>query len=358
MGLLKKILGIFGTKTKRYDFHKIDSLLGPWTPYEGKQCLKGTKIPSKIFLPDAVKEWEEFAGETPISTALFPYWLRISPRTVGFLIREIASGKMYSHKTIPREGKAPHEISMPAPALKGVQRKILKRILEQVEVNSAAHGFVRGKSTFSSASPHTGKRVVLKFDLRDFFPSITLKRVFGMFKSLGFDKKRSWQLAALCCHNGKLPQGAPTSPMISNIICRKLDSRLSALMTKKGYSYSRYADDLTFSGDEKIIRMIKPIKEIISSEGFSIAEEKSKIMRSGARQSLLGLNVNNKVAVPRKKRRILRAMIHQFGSSKKQTEKKPASMSEIMGNLAYIKPAHPEQHAALLRQFKNYMQQI
>lgn len=170
-------------------------------------------------------------------------------------------------------------------------------------------------------------------------------------------KKRSWQLAALCCLDGKLPQGAPTSPMISNIICRKLDSRLSALMRKKGYSYSRYADDLTFSGDEKIIRMIKPIKEIISSEGFSIAEEKSKIMRSGSRQSLLGLNVNNKVAVPRKKRRILRAMIHQFGSSKKQTGKKTASMSEIMGNLAYIKPAHPEEHAKLVRQLENYMQQ-
>ncbi len=337
MGILKWLFG----GGKKYEYGRIEKAMGPWKPYEGGSVLKGTRIPKFLNLPEVVRKWKDNPGEKSISTALFPYWLRISPKMAGFLVKSVAKGGMYERREIPREGKEPRKISVPAPILKFVQKRILERVLMQIPPGESAHGFIRGRSIFSSASPHAGKRVVLKFDLKDFFPSITLRRVTGLFLSVGFDKKRARMLAGLCCFEKKLPQGAPTSPMISNLICRRLDSRLSGLVKKHGFAYTRYADDLVFSGDEKIIRLIRPIREIIGKEGFTVAEEKTRIMRSGSRQRVLGLNVNTKVSVPRKVRRLIRAMVHKRGMPEGGTGWDIDAL--IYGHIAFMKTVHPEQ---------------
>jgi RNA-directed DNA polymerase len=247
---------------------------------------------------------------------------------------------MYKETKIFREGKSDRLISSPGPVLKFIQRRIHRRILEQISIDESAHGFVRGRSIFSAANPHSNHRIVICLDLRDFFPSITSNRVYGMFKAYGFNQKIAAQLTALCCNNGSLPQGAPTSPMISNIICKKLDKRLRALMYKYSGNYTRYADDLIFSGEESISKLVPIIKHIIIDEGFELANEKFRMMRSGSRQRVLGLNVNHTVTVPKKARRLLRAMIHNQSLIE---EKDYDFISYLRGHLAFISSAHPEQ---------------
>lgn len=253
---------------------------------------------------------------------------------------------LYQEKSIPRQGKKPRILSIPDPYLKNVQRRILNRILNKIECHKAANGFMKNRSIFTALEDHAAKRVVIVIDIRNFFDTISAKRVCGMFKSIGFQPQEAALLTKLCCYRNKLPQGSPTSPMIANIICRKLDSRLSGLVRKKGHSYTRYADDLIFSGNEKIVGSLPIIQKIIAEEGFDIAKEKFRIMRSGSRQRVLGLNLNTKVSVPRKVRRVIRAMIH----NQLQQQYPDANMLDFLyGHVGLMASAHPSQARKLKR---------
>ncbi len=342
MGLLN---WLFGKGSHKYNYGRVEEILGPWQPYSGTLNIPSTKLPKSFTIPLSLKKNKEDPDQTTFSAALFPYWLRIDPSLAAFVCRKIKTGEMYKEKQIPREGKNPRIISVPAPILKFIQRRILERLLEQIPIHPAAQGFVKEKTIFTAAEPHVGKRVVLSMDIRDFFGTISFRRVAGMFKRHGIAKKQAFLLAGLCCYQKKLPQGAPTSPAISNIVCKRLDSRLAGLCRKHGFSYSRYADDLIFSSENgKILRFIKIFKEIIQKEGFTVAEEKTLIRRSGSRQQILGLNVNTKVSVPRKARRLIRAMVH-----KQAQEGRPDGemVDFLLGHAAFMKPAHPEQAAKL-----------
>ncbi|HBC89598.1 MAG TPA: hypothetical protein DCZ94_21890 [Lentisphaeria bacterium] len=347
MGLLN---WLFGKKSHKYNYGRVEKILGPWKTYSGTLCIPGTKLPKSFTVPPSLKKNKDDAEQTTLSAALFPYWLRIDPSLAGFVLSKIKSEEMYKQKEIPREGKAPRIISVPAPILKFIQKRILARMLEQIEIHPAAHGFVKGRTIFSAAEPHVGKRIVLSIDLRDFFGTISFKRVAGMFKAYGIAKKQAFLLAGLCCYQKKLPQGAPTSPAISNIVCKRLDSRLAGLCRKHNINYTRYADDLVFSGDGRMLRFLKVFKEIVQKEGFAVADEKTFIRRSGSRQKVLGLNVNTKVSVPRKARRIIRAMVH-----KQSQEKKPDDemIAFLLGHAAFMKPVHPEQAAKLKNILEN-----
>lgn len=281
--------------------------------------------------------------------------LAMRPAFAWFLVKGIAAGERYREKAIAREGKPPRIISIPDPVLKNVQRRILSRILNNIKINNAAHGFIKQRSIFSAMAPHAGKRIVVVLDIRDFFGTITAKRVFGMFRSNGFETRESAVLTKLSCYQDKLPQGAPTSPMIANIICRKLDSRLQGLTSKKGYSYTRYADDLIFSGDERLLRLLPLIRQIITEEGFGTAEEKFRIMRSGSRQQALGLNVNTIVSIPRKVRRLVRAMVHR----QLQTETLDESMMDFLyGHVGLMASAHPSQSRKLKRKLNKIRKRL
>lgn len=338
MGFLRWLRRRFGGR-RRYPYGRIRRTLGAWEPYGGQCCLGRTRLPQYIELPEAAAKWGGKPGNRRTNGVLLPCWLRIDPVLAGFLLKRIQAGDMYRVTNVEREGKPPRIIAEPAPVLKFVQRRILRRVLEQVRVHEAAHGFVRGRSVFSNATPHTGREVVVTMDLRDFFPSITFRRVAGLFCALGLTRENALMLGGLCCYRGSLPQGAPTSPMVSNLICWRLDSRLSGLVAKHGGHYTRYADDLTFSGDAALLSVLPLVRRIIREEGFAWAPEKFRIQRRGSRQMVTGLVVNDVVSVPRRVRRYLRAMVHRQALSGGGDE---GMRRFLLGHINFMRPAHPD----------------
>ena len=205
-------------------------------------------------------------------------------------------------------------IHAPDHRLKPIQRHILERILYKFPVHKSAHGFVEARSILTHSSFHVRKNAVLKIDIADFFPSITSERVLELFRSLSkrvrFTEFAAHRLMELTTYKGTLPQGAPTSPYIANLVCKRMDKRLYKFAKVCGLKYSRYADDITFSGSDVNGSMIHTIKKIIGEEGFRINDEKTRVMGKGTRQIVTGLVVNEKLGIGRRKYRILRALVN------------------------------------------------
>ncbi|MDP6443161.1 MAG: reverse transcriptase domain-containing protein, partial [Pirellulaceae bacterium] len=239
----------------------------------------------------------------------------------------------YRQFTVAKKTGGVRTISAPMPRLKRVQEWILHSLLENVELHEAVHGFRKGRSIVTNAEPHVGAAVVVNLDLENFFPTVTYPRVKGLFRSLGFSESVATLFALVCTEpdrkevtvdgdtyhvatsERRLPQGAPTSPAITNILCRGMDARLQSLAVKLGFRYSRYADDLTFSGDaaanERVGQLLRRARFVVGEEGFTIHPRKTRILRPGRRQEVTGLTVNERVAVSRKDLRRFRAVLHQ-----------------------------------------------
>lgn len=223
--------------------------------------------------------------------------------------------KYYKPFYISKKSGGSREIIAPIRGLKNVQRRILRQILYNnkfYRIHSYAYGFRRGKSIISNAYQHSKKNLILKLDIKDFFPSIKYDRIKEMFDYLGMNSKVSKYITELVTFNEKLPQGAPTSPYISNMVCKKLDTRLFRYARKCRIKYSRYADDLTFSGNSINGKFIGGVIRIIKDEGFSINYNKKRIIGQGAKQIVTGLVVNEKVGIGRKKYRLIRSLIHKY----------------------------------------------
>ncbi len=259
----------------------------------------------------------------------------ITLNELRFLSYDRATSKVshYKHFQIAKKTGGFRNISAPMPRLKRVQYWVLENILSKVPLHDAAHGFIGGRSILTNAQPHVGKDVVLNLDLKDFFPTISYRRVKGLFHQAGYSESLATVLALICCEpdvqevemDGEhyfvqqgerhLPQGAPTSPMISNIICRSLDRRLQGLATKYGFTYTRYADDLTFSGNEEARRAVKKllwgVQNIVTAEGFVLHPDKTRIMGKGRKQEVTGLVVNERLSVDRKTIKAFRSLLHQ-----------------------------------------------
>ena len=247
--------------------------------------------------------------------------------------RKVSKVDHYMRFTVPKKTGGVREIAAPMPRLKRAQYWILGNILTPLTAHDAAHGFRAGRSILTNANPHTGRRVVINIDLKDFFPSITYQRVKGFFVSLGYAEKVAVALALICTDGEReklhvdgqtwsiargerrLPQGAPTSPAIANAIANRLDKRVIAAAHKLGFTYTRYADDMTFSGDAKpksrdVGRLLWQLRKIAEAEGFTFNDTKTRIMGSGSRQDVTGLVVNQRPAVARGERRRFRAWLH------------------------------------------------
>lgn len=246
----------------------------------------------------------------------------------------------YSRFTIPKRRGGARSIEAPSDALKSLQRSVLRRLLNPLPFHAAATGFVPGRSIVDNARPHAGRGVVINIDLENFFPSITAEQVRKAFRSLGWGRAAAAILTNICTHEGRLPQGAPTSPALSNLACRRLDARLAALVKKAGGGYTRYADDITVSfhrfGRNKPLRpkpadrearprsprsisrgYLSIIKRIIEDEGFRIQmKKKVRVQRSHQRQTATGLVLNREVNLPRALRRRIRAMRHRRQSGR------------------------------------------
>lgn len=218
--------------------------------------------------------------------------------------------RFYKCFRIPKASGEWREINAPTLPLKECQRWILKNILESIPISDSAHGFKKGKSILTNASVHVGNRLVLNVDVKDFFPSITWRKVFQLFRDLGYSRKVAFHLARIVTLHETLPQGAPTSPLISNVIVRKLDRRLSRLAEKLGYKYSRYADDISFSGETGLVSLLPLLRRLLKDEGFELNKEKVRVMRSQRRQEVTGLVVNSVPSLKKSHLRWLRQQIY------------------------------------------------
>lgn len=347
---------------------------GPW---DATGWLKGTtdvdlsrhKTGKKVQTRNNVPEIADLAGLRKLLAIR-------SPNQLGwFLLATDAEDGPYTKFTIPKRGGEPRTICAPKPQLKWVQRRILEMILAKVPAHPAAHGFVEGRSTVTNAAHHRGAVVVVKFDLKDFFPTIHYFRVLGLFASLGYPvgnakfgtKDRSFQiapaLARLCCYTpdpkawgtALLPQGAPTSPALSNLVCRRLDSRLDGLAKKLGGTYTRYADDLTFSFKAEIPNLGRLrwwVDQVCHQEGFVVNHAKYRVIRASQRQLVTGIVVNTELRVPREDRRAFRAVLHNCRKHgvESQARGNPRFAAYLRGFASYVHMIHPDEGTDLMKQ--------
>lgn len=278
----------------------------------------------------------------------------------------------YHHFTVPKRSGGTRQLSRPLTKMAAAQHWILRNILDQVPVHQAAHGFTRGRSTVSNAQPHLGQEMVINCDLEDFFPTITWPRVCGFFRKLGYSPCISTILAMLCTESPRrvvryagrkvfvatgprsLPQGAPTSPALSNAICYRLDARLSGMATKRGWTYTRYADDMTFSASGEAAqsagRLLARVRHVVAEESFAVNEAKTRVQRCCNRQSVTGIVVNEKPNLPRQHLRRLRAILHRAqteGLEAQNREGHPNFEAWLVGHIAHVTMVHPEQGRAL-----------
>lgn len=282
--------------------------------------------------------------------------LGVSASTLNYLAVDQKSH--YYAFTIPKRNGQKRRIFVPKKKLKGVQRKILREILEKLSATEYAHGFVKKRSIITNATPHLGKEIIVKMDLHNFFETITARRVYGLWRSFGYPRKVASTLTKIVTLNKKLPQGAPTSPALSNAISIKLDKRLSGLAKRFLATYTRYADDLTFSGGKEFKARLKSflpmLWQIVKSEGFKVHDGKTVLVRKGNKQIVTGLVVNQQLGIERKKRDALRALLH---NAKKRTlesqnrEKKKDFRAHLLGKIQFIKSVNPRQGEKLQKQF-------
>ena len=219
--------------------------------------------------------------------------------------------ELYRTFCIPKKSGGLRTIEAPVERLKDIQRWLKDEIVDKRPVSKYATGFRKNYSIIDNARLHVGKELVINFDIKDFFPSIRYRDVFVMFHYMGYRKDVAHLLTKLCTndHNA-LPQGAPTSPSISNHIVLKLDKRLGKLAESIGADYTRYADDITFSGDKTIASVVPLISKIIEEEGFTVNRRKTRLQYSFNRQEVTGLIVNDRISIPSKLERELQNAVY------------------------------------------------
>ncbi|MGH2859504.1 MAG: reverse transcriptase family protein [Solirubrobacteraceae bacterium] len=357
--------------------------------------------------PRVVREWSDLlpAGYRPRTPAPSPHWAVAEIDSVTELARmlELSEGQLawladvrglertvaderlrnYRYRALPRRNGPPRVIESPKARLREIQRWVLREILNRVAPHEAAHGFTRGRSVVTHAREHTGARVVLALDLRDFFASIPAGRVYGIFRSLGYRRSVAHALTGLTTNivaagaweaiartieapgarfglgrilaTPHLPQGAPTSPALANLAAFRLDRRLAGLSASLGLRYSRYADDITFSGPMRLTRvnagLIDRVSEITRSEGFALNKRKSSLRTAADRQTVCGVVVNARSNVPRAEYDALRALLHnaaRHGPDSQNRHGVADFEAHLRGRIAWVAQLNPGRGPRLL----------
>ena len=304
--------------------------------------------------------------------------LDFKPKAVSYILYKIPPATKYTTFEIPKRTGGLRTIMAPTEKLKNLQRKLADLLQDcQAEIDEArkledrtAHGFKRGRSIVTNARQHRHRRWVLNVDLEDFFPSINFGRVRGFLiknRDFALSEKVATVIAQIACHDNTLPQGSPCSPVISNLVAHVLDMRLVKLVDKFGCSYSRYADDLTFSTNKRDfpVEIAKPLgdeppeahlwvpgealQDVITRSGFKVNAKKTRFMYRTSRQEVTGLTVNQKIGVRQQYRHDVRAMVHKLVTTgqfeivgsvikegKPTMEKRPGTRPELHGMLGFI----------------------
>ena len=300
--------------------------------------------------------------------------------------REVDTGTHYRRWHIPKRDGSARLITAPKRDLKRAQRWALRNVFEKLPVHGAAHGFLAARSIVTNAAVHAGADVIVKIDIKDFFPTITWRRVRGLLRKAGMAEGPATLLSLLSTESprevvqfrGKtlyvstgarvLPQGAPTSPAITNAICMRMDRRMSGLARKLGLRYTRYADDLAFSWRSPtpaaspaeagaprprapIGALLKGARTILAAEGFRLHPTKTAVMRRGDRQKVTGLVVNQAgpaippARVPRERVRELRAAIRNRELGRPG---KGETLAQLKGLAAFVHMTDPVRGRAFL----------
>jgi hypothetical protein len=355
------------------------------------------------------------------SAGALAQWLEVSVGELAWLAdarsleREVDDERLrhYVYRQLARPGGLPRVIERPKSRLKAIQRRVLHEILDWIPAHEAAHGFTRGRSAVTHASRHTGRFVVVRLDLEDFFASIAAGRVFGIFRTAGYPESVAHTLTALCVNvvpaqvsrelalsgdprpgdprlgdprlgdprasypqpidprligprfrlgrrlaSPHLPQGAPTSPALANLAAFRLDRRLTGLAAALELTYTRYADDLTLSGSARILpganRLRETIAQIAREEGFSVNERKSTLTTRAGRQQVCGVVVNQHANVARAEYDTLKAILHNAARGGPAGQNRGAVAdfrAHLLGRIAWVEQVNPQRGAKLLRSF-------
>lgn len=297
-----------------------------------------------------------------------------SPLTLDWLtlphLRRNTPVDHYCRHSIRKRNGRQRLIERPRPKLLRTQRIITRQVLNHIPLHEAVHGFRRDCSVTTCATPHIGKVVVVRIDLQNFFGSITTARVRSLFLTAGYSKQIAERLAQLCTvpasicddaqmRRSRLPQGAPSSPNLANAVAFQMDRRLAGLATSLGLTYTRYADDLIFSGDESFAertqRFVTSAAAIVMEEGFEVHFHKTKIMRRAGCQNVLGLTVNDRLSTSRKDYETLKAILHncvRFGLESQNLDGHSNFAESLRGRIAHVANVHPLRGQKLLEKFQ------
>lgn len=327
------------------------------------------------------------------TTAELANWLEISLGELDWfadrksLARRCPPGKLhhYHYRLLSKRFGAVRLIESPKLRLKAIQRRLLREILDQIAPHDAAHGFRLGRSIQTFVIPHVAQTVVARVDLRDFFPCIHRARVAALYRTIGYPERVADLLAGLCtsvapswvwdaayCPASReslraartlyavphLPQGAPTSPAIANLCAYRVDCRLAGLARAAGANYTRYADDLAFSGDRDFARRVKRflihVTATAAEEGFTVHHRKTRIMRQGVRQHLAGIVVNRHPNIRRLEFDRLKAILvncRRHGPENQNHESHPDFRAHLNGRVAFVEQLHPARGNRLRKLF-------
>ncbi len=263
--------------------------------------------------------------------------------------------KHYHYRALPKANDGIRLIESPKPRLKEMQRQILDEILASIPLHPAAHGFTKGRSILTFTGPHAGKQVVLRMDLKEFFPTFTGSRIQSFFRTIGYPESLADLLGGICTTSAPfrhendlyakrhLPQGAPSSPALANLCAYRMDCRLTGLAESAGAIYTRYADDLAFSGGEDLARRADRFSlhaaAILAEEGFTVNHRKTRVMRQGVRQHLAGLVVNEHPNVNRSDFDRLKATLTNCvrrGLESQNRDGHAAYRSHLAGRVAFV----------------------
>ena len=303
-------------------------------------------------------------------------WLGLTPGELDWFADLKALGyktnarrlRHYRYRVVSKSCGSIRLIEAPKSTLKILQRKILARILEKIPQHPAVHGFVKGRSIRTFVAAHVGRRVVLRMDLRDFFPSFPGARIQALFRTFGYPERVADLLGGICTNavpreilrecsfevralyqRPHLPQGAATSPALANICTWRADRRLAGLANTAGAVYTRYADDLAFSGDDgferRVDRFSMHVAAILHEEGLAVHHRKTRVMRQGVRQHLAGLVANQRINVIRADFDRLKAILTncvRHGPGTQNREAHPDFRAHLDGRVAFVESIHPQ----------------
>lgn len=406
--LVEQVLEQFGSKPPSPTLQQLCSWLLKNRIFSQKLSRNSCGVPRQFDLsklPPPVMRSELFSGQnfpaivTPEELA---EWLQLSPTELEWLAdchgeernRSHEKLRHYRYRWVCKSNGGSRLIENPKTRLKEIQRLILREILSQVPAHPAAHAFCSKRSISTFAAPHRGQRVVLRIDLRNFFPSVKKGRILGLFRTIGYPEAVARLFSGLCTNSvplslfenqelssashpemkslygdPHLPQGAPTSPALANLAAWKLDCRLKGLSDKFDAVYTRYADDLVFSGGRSFERRLSDFRvwvlAIVLDEGFMIHHRKTHVMPSGGRQQVAGVLINEHPNISRSEYDRMKAILFnckrhgplsQLGRYSAQKDSGVETISQLrhhlMGKISFVKMLNPVKGERLRKSFE------